>query len=198
MVYIKYFGVVLRACILGLMMFLVLDNNLAMAKCSPGILDKLLKQGFSKEEILQLCGENGQGSSNISPGNPDTTKGSTSTSREINIKWGNVAEYFEVRNIEIKTGFQDIGSKLSFLIISKGDFFGRMIVYYYDSDGVRICPPLRSIFSCKDGYYADDVVFETTKQYFMTPWQKGKSERANVPLSKEVVTAEFEFMQSKL
>ena len=110
-----------------------------------------------------------------------------------NITWGNLSQYFTVGRCELKPGYQQAESTLSFLVEAKGEFFGSMLVYFYDSDGVKICP--NSVVGCSVLPYEKSVYFAAKQNSSF--WNKGQRDRASISIPSNTSGIEFHFNQSQ-
>jgi hypothetical protein len=111
-----------------------------------------------------------------------------------NVMWGNVSQYFEIGNCELKPGYQQAESNFSFVVAAKGGFFGSMIVYFYDSEGVKICP--NSTVGCSVLPYEGSVYFTTKQASSSSFWSTGERDRASISIPSNAAKIEFRFSQS--
>lgn len=111
-----------------------------------------------------------------------------------NVIWGNVSQYFEIGNCDLKPGYQQAESNFSFVAVAKGDFFGSMVVYFYDSDGVKICP--NSIVGCSVLPYEGSVYLTTKQASSSSFWSIGERDRASISIPSNTAKIEFSFSQN--
>ncbi len=65
-------------------------------------------------------------------------------SATINVNWGNLPTYFNFdrQAVHFQKGFAQGESTITMVIQARGNFSGQLLVYFFDSEGIRICPNL--------------------------------------------------------
>ena len=126
-----------------------------------------------------------------------------SASSKYDVEWTSVKTYFSIKKINIKKGFGKADSQLRFLLTAKGTFGGRLHLYAFDRDGVRICPlilPSHGCISYNFGVRFDNNPNNMLGLYRKTDhnfrfWQEGEADWATVFLPRNVNRLQFSFSQ---
>lgn len=129
---------------------------------------------------------------------PPTSEPTRTNSANSNIRWGNLAQYFDIKRVNFQRGFQQASSELSFVAKAKGNFSGNLIVYFYDSDGVKICPSVLDIpHNCSLLGYEGYVNFATkSSNSNFSFWQANESDRIVISVPSNAAAVELNFNQS--
>lgn len=129
---------------------------------------------------------------------PLTLEPTPTYSSNSSIRWGNLEQYFDLKSINFKKGFQQAASELSFVAKAKGDFSGNFIVYFYDAEGIKICPSILEISrNCSLLGFEGSVNFSTknnTDNFAF--WNTNESDRIVIPVPSNTSVVELNFSQS--
>jgi hypothetical protein len=129
---------------------------------------------------------------------PPTLEPTPTYSSNSSIEWGNLEQYFDLKSINFKEGFQQAASELSFVAKANGDFSGDFVVYFYDAEGIKICPSILEIpRNCSLLGFEGSVNFSTkdsTDNFAF--WETNESDRIVILVPSNASVVELNFNQS--